>query len=329
MGGSRAMRDWSEPARAMPRSMNPIREPTWIDAGKLLLLGAIWGSSFLWIGIAIRDMGPVTLAAGRLLIGGLFLLSIASARGQRLPRGVRVWRLIALVSVLNAALPFFLISFGQARTDAGNAAILIGAGPFVALLISHFFTRDDRITLMKAIGITIGFAGVIGLVGVDVLRGEATTVVGQLAIIGAAVSFAASGLMTRWLAPIPVMVSAAWVLTLGAIYMVPMALIVEQPWSTQPSMESVGALVMLGLFATSLAYLLRFQIIRECGAVFMSQVAYLVPVFGILWAWLFLGDRPGVAAYVALGLILIGIYVSRLRLKRGRTTKIGQGPTPG
>jgi drug/metabolite transporter (DMT)-like permease len=308
--------------------MNAIREPTWIDAGKLLLLGAIWGSSFLWIGIAIRDMGPLTLAASRLLIGGLFLLSIAAASGHRMPRGLRVWRLVAIVSVLNAALPFFLISFGQARTDAGNAAILIGAGPFVVLLISHFFTADDRITAMKAIGMTLGFAGIVSLVGVDVLRGERTTVIGQMAILGAAVSFAVSGLMTRWLAPIPVLVSAAWVLTLGAVYMVPLALIVERPWSVMPSLASIGSLIMLGLFATSLAYLLRFQIIRECGAVFMSQVAYLVPVFGILWTWLFLGDRPGTSAYVALGLILIGIYVSRLRRPVMRKSNTGPRSTP-
>lgn len=300
-------------------AMTDIRSPSLADIGKLVLLGAIWGSSFLWIGIAVEDLPPLTLAAGRLLIGGLFLLSVALATGQGLPRGWRIWRLLVILSVLNAALPFVLINFGQTRVSAGNAAILIGAGPFVALMMSHYFTGDDRITLAKAVGMALGFAGVVCLVGIDALGGRGNAVVGQLAIVGAAVAFAASGLITRWLAPLPVLVSAAWVLTLGAIYMVPIALVVDQPWSRQPSVESVGALLMLALLATALAYLLRYQIIREVGAVFMSQVAYLVPIFGVLWAWLFLGERPDPAAYLALFLILVGIYVSRLRPKSGKS----------
>lgn len=299
--------------------MTGIRTPGPLDIGKLLLLGAIWGSSFLWIGIAVEDLPPLTLAAGRLLIGGLFLLSVAIATGQRLPRGWRVWRLLAILSALNAALPFVLINFGQTHVSAGNAAILIGAGPFVALMMSHYFTGDDRITWAKAAGMGLGFAGVVCLVGIDALGGRGNAVIGQLAIVGAAVAFAASGLITRWLAPLPVLVSAAWVLTLGAGYMVPIALVVDRPWSRQPSLESVGALLMLALLATALAYLLRYQIIREVGAVFMSQVAYLVPVFGVVWASLFLGERPEPAAYAALALILAGIYISRLQPKGSKS----------
>ena len=296
--------------------MIDIRAPTWFDFGKLFLLGAIWGSSFLWIELALRDFGPLTIATGRLLIGALVLQSIAFATGQRLPRGVGIWRLLIIVSVLNAALPFFLINFGQARAGAGTTAILIGAGPFVALVMSHIYTGDDRITLMKTIGMMLGFAGVLSLVGVEVLVGAGSAVLGQLAVVGAAVSYAASGLMTRWLAPIPVLVSAAWVLTLGTLYMVPIAFIIERPLAVQPSLEGIGSLLMLSLFATALAYLLRYQITREVGAVFMSQVAYLVPVFGVLWTWIFLGQEPSTPAYVALGLILAGIYVSRLRFGR-------------
>ncbi|MEM7443566.1 MAG: DMT family transporter [Pseudomonadota bacterium] len=299
----------------MSPSMIDIRAPTSVDFGKLFLLGAIWGSSFLWIELALRDFGPLTIATGRLLIGALVLQSIAFATGQRLPRGPGIWRLLIIVSVLNAALPFFLINFGQARAGAGNTAILIGAGPFVALVMSHIYTGDDRITLMKTIGMMLGFAGVLSLVGVEAFVGDGAALIGQLAVVGAAVSYAASGLMTRWLAPIPVLVSAAWVLTLGTIYMVPISFLVENPLAVRPSLEGLGALLMLSLFATALAYMLRYQITREVGAVFMSQVAYLVPVFGVLWTWIFLGQEPSVSAYFALGLILAGIYVSRLRLR--------------
>ncbi len=293
--------------------MSTIRPATLTDTVKLMLLGGIWGSSFMCIEIALTGFPPLTLAAGRILLAALALNGVVWLTGQRWPRGVRTWGLLIIVGLFSSALPFILVSWGQQFIPSGLSAILIATGSFVSLFLSHLLTPDDRLTLPKLGGMLIGFSGVIVLVGVDALAGLDEAVLGQLAVMGAAACYAISGIITRKTDYVPPLVNSAVVLLTAACYMVPLALIVDGVPGPTADLKPMLALGFLGLVPTALAYLVRFQLIQQVGVVFISQVSYLVPLFAVFWGWLFLAEVPSPAAWVALVMILVGINVSRLR----------------
>lgn len=292
--------------------MQEIRRPTFNDTVKLCLLGAIWGSAFLCIDIAVRAFPPVTIAATRVLIGAIVLGTISRLAGQTPPRDLTTLMLLVFIGFLNSALPFVLISWGQQYIPGGQSAILMATGPFVALLLSHYMTTDDRFSVYKFMGILMGFAGVIALVGADAVAGHQKPLMGQLAVMCAAASYATSAVFTRLVAHVPALTNSSIVLGTAAFYMVPLALALDRPWTLQPDRRAFLSLLFLGLVPTAFAYLLRFQIVQSVGATFMSQVSYLVPLFAVFWGWLFLGQLPLSQSWVALGLILTGVYISGL-----------------
>ncbi len=296
--------------------MRAIRQATGRDTTKLVALGAIWGSAFLCIEVALESFSPLAIAGLRVVLAAALLLGVAFAAGLKLPRSRGDWALLALLGLTNAALPFVLISWGQQAITAGTAAILMGMGPFVALSLNHLFTADDRLTWPKLAGVALGFAGMLSLVGVEALTGERASLLGQLAVLGASVCYALSGFLTRKLSHLDPRVSAGGVLLTASLYLLPAMLLLERPWELRPTPEALSALIFLGLVSSGVAYLLRFQLIRDTGAVFMSQVSYLVPVFGVFWAWLFLAQVPEETAWVALALVLLGINVSRLKRRK-------------
>ncbi|WP_119165254.1 DMT family transporter [Algihabitans albus] len=296
--------------------MTPIRVATSRDAAKLVALGAIWGSAFMCIEVALQSFSPLIIAVFRIVLAAVLLLAFAFAAGLRLPRAPRDWVLLTIIGLFGASLPFLLISWGQQHIQASMAAILMGLGPFAALLLNHAFTSDDRLTLPKLVGMSLGFAGIATLVGLEGFLSGRATLLGQLAVLGASFSYALSGLLTRGLSHLDPRVSAGSVLLSAALYLLPVALLLDPPWQIRPSAEALAALIFLGLVSSGFAYLLRFQLIKDTGAVYMSQVSYLVPVFGVFWAWLFLGELPREAAWIALVLVLLGINVSRLKRRR-------------
>ena len=297
--------------------MNVIRPPQPVDYAQLFLLGAVWGSAFLCIDIALTSLAPMTVAATRIVIGGAVLMAVVLAMRIPIPTDPRTLGLLTVISALNTALPFFLISWGQQFIDAGRAAILMSFGPFVALTLGHVLTADDRMTAQKLVGVALGFVGVATLIGWDVVLGQTSGAVGQLAVIGAASCYALAGALSRHVGHVPPLANAGVVLALASVYTVPLALVMDRPWTVPlPAAEVLIAVGFLGVMPTALCYVLRFQLIRAAGATFMSQVSYLVPVFGVLWSWVFLAQVPAVGAFVALALILAGIAVSRFPRRR-------------
>lgn len=291
--------------------MADIRTATPIDVAKLTTLGAVWGSAFICIEIALGAVDPWGLVAARVTVGAAVLLIVAHLLGQAWPRRRADWIRIAVVGLLNSAVPFFLISWGQQAVPANLAAILMASGPFVALGLSHVLTHDDRMTPAKVVGLTVGFAGVVVVVGVDAMDRAVDQVMGQLSIMGASASYAVAGVLTRRLDHLPTMTTSAAILALPALVVWPLALAFAAPVAADIAPVEVLAILFLGLVPTGAAQLLRFQILRDNGAVFMSQVSYLVPVFGVFWAWAILAQRPAPEAWAALALILLGIYISR------------------
>ena len=291
--------------------LSAIRQPTLSDVAQLIFVGAIWGGAFIFIAVALGDFGPISIAGWRVTLGAVVLLGIAVAIGQRFPRGWREWRKITLVGCLNSAIPFFLISWGQQFISSAESALLMAMGTFFALIVSHFTSDDERINLPRALGVAVGFIGVLVLVFWDIMESGPGALAGQLAVMLAGCSYAMSSIVSRRLTHLPMISTSAATLLSASLYMIPLAFVLEDPLPGSVSDSAVFALVYLGVIATALAMTLRFFIIRANGAVFMSLVGYLVPLFGVLWSALYFADAVNPQTLVALALILLGIAITR------------------
>ncbi len=291
--------------------LNAIRRPTPFDVARLIFVGAIWGGAFLFISIALQDFGPLGIATWRVSLGAILLCLIALLIGQRFPRGLRLWRLIFVVGFLNSAIPFFLISWGQQSISSAESALLVAMGTFVSLLLSHFTSDDEKINAPRVAGVSIGFVGVLVLVFWDLLETGAGNLPGQIAVMAAGCSYATSSVISRRLTHLPMISTSAVTMLSACLYMIPLAFWLEDPWPGQVSLGSILALAYLGVVATAFAFTLRFFIIRDNGAVFMSQVGYLVPLFGVIWSGLYFADAVNLQTLISLGLILLGIAVTR------------------
>lgn len=282
----------------------------------LILLAALWSSSFAAIKIGVGTIPPLTLAAGRIAVAAAVLYALIAVRGQRLPRSARLWALFFLIGVTGNALPFTLIAWGEERIDSGLAAILMAVMPPATVLLTHVFTRDERLTAPKLIGVAMGFAGVVLLIGPEVLRGLGGQAGRQLAVAGGAVCYAVTFTIARFVPPSPPAVRSAAVMICASVQIIPLALLVDQPWALSPSPGSMAALVYLGLLPTALATIIFFQLISARGATFVALNNYMIPVLGVIWGAAFLGERISLQALGALALILIGIGVTSLRRRR-------------
>jgi drug/metabolite transporter (DMT)-like permease len=291
--------------------ISTIRRPTSFDVGRLFFVGAIWGGAFLFIALALEDFGPISIASWRVALGAVVLVLIAAAAGQRFPRAARDWRNVIIVGCLNSAIPFFLISWGQQFISSAETALLMAVGTFFALIVSHFTSHDERINAARALGVTVGFLGVLVLVLWDISEAGMGALAGQIAVIVAGCSYATSSIVSRRLTHLPMLSTTAATLVSASLYMVPLAFLLENPLPSQVSSLSLLALAYLGVVATALAMTLRFFIIRANGAVFMSMVGYLVPLFGVLWSGLYFADAINLQTLLALALILLGIAITR------------------
>ena len=288
-----------------------IRRATHLDVAKLVFVGAIWGASFIFIALALKSFGPITVAAGRISLAAVVLLVISFAAGYRLKYSLADWRKMILIGSLNSGLPFFLISWGMQFISSAEAAILMASGTFFALILSHFASSDERFNTNRVIGVSVGFCGVILLVIHDLIFSESGSLKGQIAMILAGLSYASSSVLSRRISHIPALPASASILSCTSIYMLSLAFFFEGPIHSDPEPMAVLALVALGVLGTAIAYVIRLQIIANNGAVFMSQIGYLVPLFAVIWSWLFLSEAIGVATVAALVAILLGIAITR------------------
>jgi drug/metabolite transporter (DMT)-like permease len=287
------------------------------DYAALLLLGATWGGSFMLIKLAVATIPPLTVAAARIVIGAVVIGLVAAAQGQRLGALRGAWLPILAMGSLGTVLPFALIGWGETRIDSALAAILMSAVPFATVVLAHFFVHDEPLSLAKMIGIALGFAGVVVLIGPDALTQVGGVALAQLAVLLATLCYAANGIVARRLRTIPSESVAAGMLIAAAICGVPLSLVFDRPWTLAPSWPSIAALVALGVLGTGVGYILFFRIIARAGAGFASLNNYLVPLFGVLWGAVVLNERLEPRALVALLLILAGIAAPRLLQRFG------------
>jgi drug/metabolite transporter (DMT)-like permease len=285
----------------------------------LASLVAMWGSSFMFIKLGLATVPTATLVAARLILGALILLAVVYARGARLPplKHGRVWANYAILAIIGNCIPFTAITWGQQRTDSALAGILMAVMPLATMVLAHFFVRGEHMTLNRVAGFFLGFAGILALMGPAALGqfdGASLATLSQLAILAGALCYAANSVLTRLLARgNDVLVASTAMLLLASVITLPVALYVDRPWLMQASSASLWAIVWLGVGPTAVATVMYFKLIASAGPTFMSLVSYMTPVVAVFTGVALLGETPGLNAYIALALILLGIAVSQWR----------------
>jgi len=291
-------------------NVNTLRKPIASDYVRLVVVSALWGSAFICNAIALVDFSPIAIAAYRVAVAAVFMYLICRWQGLSFVLDTKSSLLLIGIGLLNSAIPFSLIGWGQQTVDSATTAILISASPFVTLLLSHYMTQDDRFSWYKFGGLIVGFSGVVVLLAEGVLRGDAS--LGGMAAIGlAACCYATSAQLIRKLAGLPSLVQVTGSLIASSVVLVPLTLYLHPPMTQTVSQSSLLALGFLTIGPTAIAYVLRTQIIKINGAVFMSSAGYLIPVFAVLWAWLFLSEQPRLTVWVSLALVVGGIVIGQ------------------
>lgn len=286
-----------------------VTQPTATNWIFIALLGIIWGGTFMVVSVALEGYGPITVASARTALGAVAMISVAVALGRPMPsRAVLPYLLI--IGPTNTAIPYFLLSWGQQHVPSAFAGITMAALPLFVLPLAHFFT-DERLTTRRLVGVLIGFAGALWLIGPSALRpGAGIEGIAQLACLLAALFYAVSSILTRRCPPIDPLTMGAMTLLIGSIFLVPIMLLTEGVPQWSGGISSY-AIVFLGIVPTALATFLRTSVIRSAGAVFMTLVNYQVPVWSLLFGTLLLNEDLPLRFYGALGLILIGLATSQ------------------
>ena len=276
----------------------------------LLILSVLWGGSFFFVGVAVKTLPPFTIVALRVGLAAIALNIVVRATGLRMPTDRRLWSAFFGMGLLNNMIPFCLIVWGQTHIASGIASIFNATTPIFTVIVAHAFTNDEKITGGRLVGIIVGFAGAAVIIGLESLNTLGTNTLAQFAVLGAALSYAFAGVYGRRFKNYGVtpMVTATGQVTASTILLVPLVVIVDQPWSiAMPGLETWAAMIGLALFSTALAYILYFRILATAGATNLLLVTFLIPVSAILLGALFLGEQLASKDFTGMGLIFLGL----------------------
>ena len=287
-----------------------------VDYAILVSLAAMFGASFMMTKVAVADVPPATIALIRITIGAAMLFVVMLAVKQNLRSLLPHWKLIGFAGLTGSALPFFLISWGQARVDAGLTAILMAVMPLITLVLAHFFTGDEKLNIFKIIGFCFGLIGVAVLIGFDKLASFGDETVRSYAIMLAACCYAVHAILSKFLTDLPRYAVSSAIYLVSVLLLLPFVLYLDAPWQLSISGMSWFMLILLGIFPTGLGMLMLFAIIERQGAGFLSQINFLVPVFGVLWAIALLNETLPPNALAALLIILAGVAIARIKINR-------------
>jgi len=289
-----------------------VNKPSLTDYALLVSLSAMFGASFLLIKISITELPTLTIVVARLVIAAVILWGAMKMAGQHLPRGLRIWMWILVAAIFGNALPWWLITWGQVRVDAGLTAILMATMPLSTLLLAHIFTDDEKLNFWKMLGVVFGIAGVVVLIGVDQLSMLGDDTIRQYAIAAAAICYGVNAIITKQLVGYPRRAMATSLMLMSIVLVLPFAIAYDPPVINVPSFAVITAVIMLGIFPSALGTLMIFAIVARQGASFLSQINLLVPVFGVLWGYLFLSEQLSGNAILAMILILAGVAIARV-----------------
>ena len=280
------------------------------DSFLLLIPGTIWGISFIAIELILPVIPPITITLGRSLISVVMLMSLMWYVGGKLPQSWLEWRPFVLLAAINQAIPFALTAWGQVYIEGGLASILLSVMPLFTVLLAYIFTSDERLTVSKVLGISLGLAGIIVLIGPTSLQGLGVNLTAQLAVVASALCYAIGAVYLRFIYPSQPTGLSAWIIRLrlttaqfiaAAIMLLPFSLWFEAPWTLRPTWDIWLYMLFLGIGVTLLATLVYFYLIESLGAGTASTTIYLIPVAGVILGAIVLGEtakrtddhRPG------------------------------------
>ena len=275
----------------------------------LLTLSVLWGASFFFIKVMIGELPPFTTVLGRLGIAAVVLHLFLLARGDFVRFSAKTWLMFVILGLLNNVIPFVLITFSELRISSGLAAILTATVPVFTVLVAHVQTSDEKATWNRMAGVAFGFIGVAILIGPDALWGLAhADLTGELTCLLAAVAYAFGGVYSRKFKAIPPLKVAAGQVTAGTIVLIPIVVLVDQPWTlAPPSLPVWAALFGIGLLGTAIAYVLYFRAIATAGATNMSLVTFLQPISALLLGWAALSEAVSTKTFIGMAVIGLGL----------------------
>ena len=295
--------------------MQDIAPVNWL---RIAFLGVIWGASFLFTALALREVGPLSLAAARVTLGAMFLVALSFARGTKLPplRGGnagRIWAFALAMALFSNAVPFSLLGWGQQVVASGFAGVCMSAVPLLILPLAHVFVPGERLTLRRLVGFVMGTAGVVVLIGPAAFApsGSDWELLAKLACVGAAGCYALGTIFTRLSPEVSRVALAAAVLLLASLIMLPLAIAVEG-WPEKIEGVGLWAILYLGILPTGVAQIVLVQVNREAGPSFFGLVNYMVPVWSVIFGAAVLSEALPPSLMLGLGLILAGVALSQI-----------------
>jgi drug/metabolite transporter (DMT)-like permease len=281
-----------------------------------ILLGAIWSSSFMWIKIAVQEIGPITLVAFRVLFGLLFGVVVIYIQRIQWPRTLKEWTPLLVLSIANIAIPFFLISWGEQSIDSAVASILNATTPLFTILIAHYLLQDDKMTAPKVLGLLMGFAGVVILMSKDI-GASLGSVLGQLAIVLASAFYAGGAVYARKTTQeLPGILRSAGPLLPATVVMWLAMFMLESPVKFPQLGITWIALLFLGVLGSGLAFVMSYYLLHEIGPTRTSMVTYLFPLGGVILGVVFLDEVLSWQLIVGAVLIVLSLIVANMQSQR-------------
>lgn len=283
-----------------------------MDLLLLLVLGSLWGSSYLFIKVAVAEVPVMTLVTGRLLLAAIILWILLVMLRKPIPRTRSVWGAYAFMGFFSGTLPYVLISWGEQYIPSSLAALLQATMPIFTVILAHFLAGDEPMTRVKVIGVTIGFLGVGVLILPDLRHGLQGNTIGQLAIVASSVSYATATTFARkrMRGQLP-LASTMGQLTMGALFTLPFSLLVDRPFNLSPSLPAIASWLGLIILGTVVAYVIYYSLIKRTSATYVSTVTYIIPIIGLFLGALVLKEPLTTTLLGSSALILLGVLLVR------------------
>lgn len=295
-----------------------------LELALLGLLALLWGSSYLFVKIAVQAIPPVTLIAARVSIAAVVLCAVMMGQGRRLPSDARTWRMLLVQAFFNSIGSWTILAWGQQYVDSSLASVLNSTSPIFVFFITAFVTRHEVVGARKFVGACLGVVGVVLIVGVDALQGLGHQIAGQMAALCGAFLYACAAIYGKRFSDLPATVTAAGTMICAAACLVPLSLLVDRPWTLEPAGRHVFAAVVLGVFCTGGALLLYFRLLKTLGSMGVASQSYLRAGVGVALGIVFLGEHISMITGIGLVLAIAGVAAINAPVSTPRVHRAAQ-----